>query len=190
MPNYTFYKIYSKHQTNTELYIGSTKDFEVRKKKHIWDCNTVFSPNYNSKLYTYIRSNGGITEFDFEIIDIIIFSGNSDRFLHEKKLIQLYGSTLNTHYSLYIKEKNEKKLLEKQDKLLYIKEKNEKKLLEKQDKLNTYITCSCGITYRLCNRYNHLTSNEHKIRLDAIIWFIKKHNLNFDISVYENHINT
>ena len=32
MPNYTFYKIYSKHQTNTELYIGSTKDFEVRKK--------------------------------------------------------------------------------------------------------------------------------------------------------------
>jgi len=171
MPNYTFYKIYSKHQTNTELYIGSTKDFEVRKNKHIWDCNTLFSSNYNSKLYTYIRSNGGITEFEFEIIDIIIFSGNHDRFLHEKKLIQLYGSTLNTHYSLYIKEKNEKKLL------------------EKQDKLNTYITCSCGITYRLGKRYNHLTSNEHKIRLDGIIWFIKKHNLNFDISVYENHIN-
>ena len=92
--NYTFYRIYSKNPDVTECYIGSTKDFHKRKINHKSTCNNINSDHYNTKIYEYMRNNGGFEEFEIEIIDIIKFS-KSDRLWHERKLIEMYRPTLN-----------------------------------------------------------------------------------------------
>jgi hypothetical protein len=114
--NYTFYRIKSKNPEIRECYIGSTKDINDRKTKHKYNCNNINDPHYNIQLYQFIRSNGGFDEFEFEIIDTITFS-KTDRFLHERKLMELYGSTLNTNIAnrskkQYYEEKKEE-ILEK-----------------------------------------------------------------------------
>jgi hypothetical protein len=101
--NYTFYRIYSKNQNVTECYIGSTKDFNRRKATHKFNCNNINSPNYNMSIYQFMRSTGGFEEFEIEIIDTINFSKN-DRFWHERKLIEIYGSTLNVYRPIIKKE--------------------------------------------------------------------------------------
>jgi len=67
--NYTFYKIYCK--TNPDLvYIGSTRDFKARTRKHISVCNKPNNKNYNLKVYKTIRENGG---WDNWLIEAIVF---------------------------------------------------------------------------------------------------------------------
>lgn len=94
--NYTFYRIYSKNPSVTECYIGSTRDFNRRQYEHKRRCNNINNSHYTITLYQYMRNNGGIDEFEFEIIDTITFS-NTDRLWHERKLIELFGAHLNTY---------------------------------------------------------------------------------------------
>jgi hypothetical protein len=134
---YTFYRIYSKNPAITECYIGSTEDLHQRKIQHKSDCNNINYPGYNIKVYQYIRSNGGFDQFEFEIIDTIIFS-ETDRLLHENKLMDLYGSTLNTKRAIITKEKKE------YDKEYYETHREERKKYKKEhyethkEKINEY----------------------------------------------------
>jgi hypothetical protein len=47
-------------------YVGSTSNFNSRKSKHKYCCNTENVKNYNFDIYKYIRDHGG-----FMTIDII-----------------------------------------------------------------------------------------------------------------------
>ena len=111
--NYTFYRIFSKNPEVKECYIGSTKDLNARKTTHKSSCNNVSDEHYNIKLYQFIRSNGGWDDFEFEIIDKIIFS-ETDRLYHEQKLMDLYASTLNTLRAIIPDKKEYQKEYKKQ----------------------------------------------------------------------------
>lgn len=100
---YTFYRLKSKNIEIKEFYIGSTWDLDMRKRKHKSICNNEGSPGYNFKVYQYIRSNGGWDEFEIEIIDKIVCC-EIDRFLHEDKLTDLYGATLNSRRNVLTEE--------------------------------------------------------------------------------------
>jgi hypothetical protein len=52
--------------------------------------------------------------------------------------------------------------------------------LEKQSK-KQIIKCTCGIEYIMYNKYNHIKSQDHILRLEGIRYFIKEHGLNFEI---------
>jgi hypothetical protein len=125
---YTFYRIKSKNPAITECYIGSTEDIEVRKSTHKTKCNNINDIGYNFKVYQYIRSNGGWDDFEFEIIDKIIFS-ETDRLLHENKLMDLYGSTLNSKRAIRTEE--EKKEYHKEYHKEY-QETHKEKILEQK----------------------------------------------------------
>jgi len=165
--NYTFYKIYSKDPSITECYIGSTKDFNQRKAKHKSDCNNINEPNYKIKLYQYIRSNGGFEAFEFEIIDTITFS-KTDRLFHERKLVKLYGATLNTlvrpiiteeEYKEYEKEYRE---THKEKIKEYQKEYRETHKEETKNKKNKKIVCDvCGGKYTVSHKSCHLKTKKH-----------------------------
>jgi predicted GIY-YIG superfamily endonuclease len=120
---YTFYRIKSKNISITECYIGSTEDIEVRISRHKSMCNNINDPHYNLKVYKYIRSNGGWDDFEFEIIDKIIFS-ETYRFIHEQKLMDLYASTLNSRRAIRTEE--ELKEYRKEYKKQYIETHKEK----------------------------------------------------------------
>ena len=161
--NYTFYKIYSKDPAITECYIGSTEDIEGRKTKHKSSCNNINDPiEYNYKVYQYIRSNGGWDNFEFEIIDTIIFS-ETDRLLYENKLMKLYGSTLNARRAIITKE--ERKEYDKEYREThreYFKEYYETHKEEINNKRNKKIVCEvCGGKYTVNNKSKHLKSKKH-----------------------------
>lgn len=63
--NSLIYKIYCKDENIKECYIGSTTNFQRRKSRHKSYCKTM---NNTAKLYNFINSNGGLNNFEFEIV--------------------------------------------------------------------------------------------------------------------------
>ena len=59
--NYIFYKIFK--EDIEEIYVGSTCNFNSRKKSHKHDCNAEKCKKYNLKIYQTIRANGGWEKF-------------------------------------------------------------------------------------------------------------------------------
>ena len=77
-------------------------------------------------------------------------------------------------------EREEQRRIEKETK------EHQKRLLKEQleiEKQNNkrIIRCDCGIEYAYYTRFNHLKSHDHILRLEGIRYFIKEHNLNFNI---------
>jgi hypothetical protein len=168
---YTFYRIYSKNPAITECYIGSTEDFEVRKRIHKSSCN-INSRDYNLKVYQYIRSNGGFEAFEFEIIDTIIFS-ETDRLFHERRLMDLYGSKLNTRIPIRTEEdkkeyhKKYRETHKEEIKEYYETHKEEIKEYQKEyrethkEKRKTKMVCECGGRYTIGDISKHLKTKKH-----------------------------
>ena len=61
--DYTFYKIVCLDDSIDLCYVGSTADFIKRRYKHKADCYNEKGINFNNKLYTTIRDNGGWNNF-------------------------------------------------------------------------------------------------------------------------------
>jgi predicted HNH restriction endonuclease len=53
-----------KHKESDNCYIGSTKDFEKRRKLHKYACDNEKDDSYNLKKYQFMRENGGFENFD------------------------------------------------------------------------------------------------------------------------------
>jgi len=62
------YKISKKG--NDGVYVGSTKDVNLRHGTHKRNCNNENEKAYNFKVYRHIRDNGGWDSWKFEIIKI------------------------------------------------------------------------------------------------------------------------
>ena len=66
--NITFYKISCLDKTVSNIYIGSTNNFHKRCIDHKSSCNNQKRKEYNLKLYTFIRKNGGFNNWKLTII--------------------------------------------------------------------------------------------------------------------------
>ena len=62
------YKIVCKDENITDTYIGSTKNFKNRMKGHKCNCNNIKRPEYNYKVYKFIRENGGWENWEMKKI--------------------------------------------------------------------------------------------------------------------------
>lgn len=78
------YKLQHKDKTG-EFYIGSTTDFNSRKKWH-----EINSKTYATKLYIYMRSNGGFSNWVFDIL----IEKEIENFKELTKLEQIYFDNL------------------------------------------------------------------------------------------------
>jgi hypothetical protein len=65
---YTIYKIYNKDKPEV-FYIGSTTRFSGRKSHHKKNVNNKVGKRYWTRLYVYIRDNGGWDNFTIEPIE-------------------------------------------------------------------------------------------------------------------------
>lgn len=92
--NYFVYKLYN--SDCTEFYIGSTKDMKARKVWHKYACNNENSNRHNLKVYQYIRSNGGYSNWAYEILEHIRNSINVYELRNvERKYIEQLKPSLN-----------------------------------------------------------------------------------------------
>ena len=58
------YSIQCKDKSIKEFYIGSCKNYRIRNNRHNSNCNNKNVPEYNIKVYQFIRENGGYKNWD------------------------------------------------------------------------------------------------------------------------------
>jgi hypothetical protein len=91
--NTVIYKIYCKDTNIKDFYIGHSADFETRKASHI---STSYSKQkYKCKLYHCISNNGGINNWDFEIIEKYPCENITEASKREQYWIDTLEPTLN-----------------------------------------------------------------------------------------------
>lgn len=92
----TFYKIYCKDENITECYIGSTSNYKSRIRGHGVNCNNKNGKSYNSKVYCFIRENGGVDNWEFKILNEVEFFDKELRLRQEQIYIDFYKPELNS----------------------------------------------------------------------------------------------
>ncbi len=89
------YKLCCKDPNITEIYVGSTTNFNRRKQGHKHACNYENAKRYNSKVYKVIRDNGNWDNWD--MIQIEEYECENKRQLESKEryYIETLKSSLN-----------------------------------------------------------------------------------------------
>jgi len=169
--NAIIYKL--KHNEDYEdlnIYIGSTSNFKNRKYQHKTNCNNENRKHYSSKVYEYIRNNGGWD--DWVMIPIEQYSCNSKKELEikERYYIDLLRPTLNkqipTRTLKEWYENNKEKIKEQckeyreanKEKTKQYREANKEKIKEYFKEKVICDHCGCEITKVYLNK--HQKSNK------------------------------
>lgn len=90
------YKIYCKTETIKECYVGHTTNFKQRKIEHKYACCNQNSKSYNSKLYEFIRNNGGFDNWDFIEIEKFPCKSKEEAHMRENYWYFILKAGLNT----------------------------------------------------------------------------------------------
>lgn len=89
---YFIYKIFDKNNVD-EFYIGSTTKMSTRKAQHKKNTCNKSSKKYWTKLYQYIRSNGGFENFEFVVLEEGEYDGTPTE--NKKYILKLEQSYIN-----------------------------------------------------------------------------------------------
>lgn len=95
--NGIIYKLCCRDVNVTDIYIGSTIGFTVRENAHKTSCNNKNAKQYNSKLYQFIRNNGGWDNWDMIIIEQTEFKNSLELHKRERYYMDTLHSTLNVN---------------------------------------------------------------------------------------------
>jgi len=102
--NTIMYKLVPNDLNLDLIYIGSTTNFRQRKGLHKFRCNNINNKNYNSKLYSMIRENGGWSEWSMIEIEKYPCSDSNETRKRERELMEHYNANLNTNKAYVSKE--------------------------------------------------------------------------------------
>ena len=104
--NTIIYKIICKDKNIKELYVGHTTNFIQRKHAHKQSCNNMKSSNYKYKLYNIIRNNGGWSNWELIILEILSCKNKIEALTKEQEYYEKLQVTLNSVEPLQIKKEN------------------------------------------------------------------------------------
>ena len=187
--NTIIYKLCCKDLSITEIYVGQTTDMRKRKWGHKATCNNENIKNYNSKVYQYIRDNGGFDNWDMIEIEKFEAIDGNDAKKRERYWIETLNATLNCNIpSRTIKEytelnkeiilKNKKEYYKTHKDIISEKEKesreiNKEIIAEKKkeyselnkeiilEKKKVKIICECGCEICKDGLNRHMKSKKH-----------------------------
>jgi predicted GIY-YIG superfamily endonuclease len=150
------YKIIHKEDNeNTNIYVGSTRNFLNRKYTHKSSCCNCRDKKYNQKKYTFIRENGGWSEWS--MVEIEKYPCNNKREAEEREEYwrRYFDAKLNSikaHTTIEERLEREKYM----QKLRY--DSNRLNILKK---LSQRIPCECGCYVPKYNLSSHRKSKRH-----------------------------
>ena len=167
MPKYensVVYKLCCDDPEITDIYVGSTCNFKVRKWKHKSDCTNENSKGYNSYVYQFIREHGGWDAWSMILVKKYPHVvDNQELLMKERIWITKLKATLNkqtpgnflklgkTEYHKQYRADNKNKVTEY--KKQYRKD-NKEHLTEK-------IPCECGCMISRENLSQHRNTKKH-----------------------------
>ena len=183
---YTIYKIVCEDPNVKYRYVGSTRSFRHRKAQHKSNCNNENREQYNNKLYTTIRENGGWNNFRMVVIaEVEVNSKTQAEIIEEEHRLKLqanlnekrchrteqqkrecdklYRENNTEKVKEYLKEyyENNTEKITQYNKEYY--ENNAEKIKHRQ---NTKCNCKCGGKYTNANKTIHLNTKKHKKYLE------------------------
>jgi len=137
------YKITCKDNDNTDFYIGSSTNWEVRKKFHKYHSKNSF----DRPLYRWINNNGGIENFNLQ--PIAWFKCDKEELReHEEMFFNTLNPTINVYHPKRDRKQyiiDNKEQIQKSRKLYY--EKNREHLLFKGTMKMMCPLCGTWATY-------------------------------------------
>ena len=98
--NTMFYKLVCRDITITDLYIGFTTDFKARKCQHKTVCHNEKTRKYNTRVYKFIRENGGFMNWDMIVIHRQSCIDVHEAHTIERNFIETLGAKLNSQVSI------------------------------------------------------------------------------------------
>ena len=143
------YKLYC--EGIDDFYIGSCWNIKHRKKNHKSNCNNLNSNDYNRKVYTFIRANGGIDNWKYEILVEKEFENKRELQIKEQDCINLLKPTLNSQKAYLSKEELKQRMLE---------------LSKKRNQIK--INCDCGGKTSIGDKSHHEKTKKHQKYLKTI----------------------
>jgi hypothetical protein len=173
--NSLVYKLECKDLEITDIYIGSTCNFNRRKQMHKSVCTNENCKDYNTPVYQYIRQNGGWFNWQMILIEEVPCQNKKQLNRIEAKYIKELGAVLNCYipcrtkeeiveyYKKYNKEyrqKNKEELDEYHKK--YNKEYMQKNKEELYEKRKQKIECNCGSVVTKASLSRHKKSIKHQ----------------------------
>jgi hypothetical protein len=94
--NTLMYKLVCNDINITEIYVGSTTNFTVRKDSHKSRCSNELSESYNFKVYQYIRANGGWSDWSMIEIEKFPCTDSKEARKRERYWMETLRATLNS----------------------------------------------------------------------------------------------
>ena len=147
------YKIFCLDERIKDIYIGSSYNIIKRMNNHKSDCNNKMSLCYNYPVYKFIRENGGIYNYNVEVIEILDDNISwFDMKKREQEYIDMIKPSLN-RYRSYITDAE--RILYRS---LYYRLNKSRINARRHKKIN----CMCGGKYTVNNKSQHLKTKKHK----------------------------
>lgn len=175
-----------KKNSKDYIYVGSSTNFRQRIIQHKHSCNKINNKLYGYPLYKYIRENGDFDNFQFDILERVIFFHKQNiyekrKYLEkvEQEYMDLYNPITNKHSS-YIpgntkQEKHrecdrryrEKNIEKERERSRRFKKENRQKVREQERRGRERNKKICFICNKSGGSYNkfyksHLNTQTHK----------------------------
>ncbi len=93
--NSVIYKICCKNPEIKYCYVGSTTNLRMRKNRHKSNCNKEDNPQYNLKVYKFIRDNDGWNNWEIIQLEKPIINEKNELKAKEREWFEKLGATLN-----------------------------------------------------------------------------------------------
>jgi hypothetical protein len=93
--NSTIYKLCCNDPAVSDVYVGSTTNFRIRKNSHKKDCSNTSSKSYNYYVYQFIRENGGWNAWSMVQVEAYNATTKRDLETRERYWLETLGATLN-----------------------------------------------------------------------------------------------
>ena len=140
------YRLCCKDPKVEEVYIGSTVNFNRRRKTHKHGCMNEKNKGYNFKKYKFIRENGGWENWSIELLHNYPCANRAELSMEEERVRQLYNN-INERRAYLTEEER--------------KEDNRQWRINNKEKINEKTKCECGaiVVKRCINR--HRKSKKH-----------------------------
>jgi len=95
--NTKIYMIYCNDSNITDIYIGYSTNIQDRMKVHRRCCNNPANKSYSTRMYNFIRNNGGWNNWSYRIIQQPYCLSKKESEEKEYFWINFYNPSLNTN---------------------------------------------------------------------------------------------
>lgn len=99
-PNYSntkIYMLYNNDRDISDIYIGYSTNIKDRMCVHRRCCNNPKNKSYTTRMYNFIRNNGGWEKWSYIIIEELNCSSKKEAEKKEEFWIKYYNPSLNTN---------------------------------------------------------------------------------------------